>query len=155
MSNQIFKVVQGDQEIAVLGTQFNVKAYQDEAITYTTLVEGRVSLKSKDEKYDLRPAEQSQFDQYSARTTIQTVDIFNEIAWRNGVFSFKDMTLFDIMKVLSRWYDANITFQNDEVKNQTFTGILGREQRIEDILHTINSTNKIEYEINQNTITFK
>ena len=70
-------------------------------------------------------------------------------------FSFKEMPLNKIMKALSRWYDMDVVFVNKDVEKIGFTGVLGKEQSIEDILSIIYNTNKIPYEINNKTIIFK
>lgn len=148
-----FKVRAKGQEIEVLGTEFNIKAYQDEQHIYSTLVEGKIAVSTSTQNDILQPGEQAAL--FNNAITVKTVDVFNETAWRKGVFSFKDMPLKNIMTVLSRWYNVNVVFDNKQLENETFTGVLGREQSLQGILSIISDINKIEYEINTNTVQFK
>lgn len=148
-----FKVLTRRQDIEVLGTEFNIKAYKDEQQMYSTLVEGKIAVSTPSQKNILQPGEQSLV--VDNIITIKNVDVFNETAWRKGVFSFKDMPLKNIMTVLSRWYNVNVSFNNKALENETFTGVLGREQSLQEILSIISDINKIEYEINNNTVQFK
>ncbi|MDY7394335.1 DUF4974 domain-containing protein [Aureibaculum sp. 2210JD6-5] len=148
-----FKVLTQVQEVEVLGTEFNIKAYRDEASIYTTLVEGKISLEANNQKEFLKPRQQSTLN--SKNISLAMVDVYNEIAWKDGVFSFDDMSLKNIMKVLSRWYDIDVRFENNEIENTAFNGILRKKQPLEDILNTIKNTNSINYEIKDKTIIFK
>ncbi len=150
-----FKVTSGLQDIEVLGTEFNIKAYQDEDSIYTTLVEGKVMVNYGTTNTALAPNQQSIIVEGIPSINVKTVDVFTATSWRKGVFSFKDMPLSKITKVLSRWYDMNVVFVNKEVEAIKFTGVLGKEQSIEDILSTMYNTNSIPYEINNKTIIFK
>ncbi|WP_299549197.1 FecR domain-containing protein [Seonamhaeicola sp.] len=151
-----FKVLTGDQNIEVLGTEFNIKAYQDEVLVYSTLIEGKVLMTTDTYSTELSPNQQTVLNVNNNNVELLTVaDTYSITSWRNGVFSFKDMPLNKIMKVLSRWYDADIVFVNKEVENIHFTGVLGKEQSIENILSAIYNTNNIMYEINDKTIIFR
>lgn len=148
-----FNVLTNNQNVEVLGTEFNIKAYQDSPGIYTTLVEGKVSLTGSFQSTNLKPGEQAVLDNHSIR--VGAVDVFNEVSWKEGVFSFQEMPLKEIMKVLERWYDIKTVFKNKNIENSTFNGILDKNQKIEEILNIISNTNKIPYEINQKTVIFK
>lgn len=132
-----FKVINKGQEVEVLGTEFNIKAYKDETNIYTTLVEGKVTIYHDNIKQNLLPNEQSNFDTNANSLTIKTVDVYNEISWKEGVFSFEEESLKDMMKVISRWYDVDIIFKNKSIKNEIFVGVLRKNQNIEEILTCI------------------
>ncbi|MDE3742772.1 FecR family protein [Maribacter polysaccharolyticus] len=151
-----FKVITNDQEIEVLGTEFNIKAYRDENLIYSTLVEGKILIKSDSYENILLPNQQTIINKNNnAVDLINVDDLYSITSWRKGVFSFKDMPLSNIMKVLSRWYDAEVIFANKEAEDILFTGILDKNQSIEEILFSIYNTNNITYEINDKTIIFK
>lgn len=150
-----FNVLTRSQNVEVLGTEFNIKAYQDASTIATTLVEGKVSLSNNTASRILQPGDQSVLDLRNNSIRIAAVDVFNEISWKDGVFSFKEMPLKDIMKVLERWYDIKTVFRRQATEEITFNGILDKNQKIEDILTIISNTNKIPYEINQKTVIFK
>jgi ferric-dicitrate binding protein FerR (iron transport regulator) len=151
-----FTVFNTSQEIEVLGTEFNIKAYRDETNMYTTLIEGKVSVKASESSQVLKPNQQATLDLVKNSITISKVNVRDEISWKNGVFSFKRMPLKDIMKVLSRWYDIDVEFVNPELKDVGFNGVLGKDQKIEEILKIIKNYGIIKnYEINNKTILLK
>ncbi len=151
-----FKVICNEQEIEVVGTEFNVKAYSDEDHIYTTLVEGKVNIAVNGTTEHLMPGEQSVLDITTNHLTKSTVHVDYDIAWVRGYFNFRDKPLSEIMKVLSRWYDVNISFESPELQKVKFSGLLSRKQNIEDILNGIKNTKCINaYEIKNKTITIK
>lgn len=152
-----FKVNHSSQEVEALGTQFNIKAYRDESQIYTTLVEGKVAVKSSGNKQLLAPNEQSILTtaEAGAIKTI-TVDVYNEVSWKEGVFSFEDKPLKDIIQVLSRWYNMDVIIEDTSQKEALFIGTFNKSSSIEDILLAIQSTNIItSYEIRESTIKIK
>ena len=152
-----FKVKNQSQEIEVLGTEFNIKAYKDETSFLTTLVEGKVAVNTLD--YDntayLVPNQQLKLDLINNITVISEVDFYREISWKNGVFSFKNKTLKDIMKVLSRWYEINVVFDIQQVENVVINGTLKKNLSIVEIMETITNASDIDYEINGKTVFLK
>ncbi|MDO5981823.1 FecR family protein [Flavivirga spongiicola] len=148
-----FMVKTGMQEIEVLGTEFNIKAYQDENDIVTTLVEGQVKVGNGIESKFLKPSEQSIINMKGQGITVQKVNkLFDEIAWKEGYFSFRQKTMKDIMKTLSRWYDVEYIFRNPEIENKSFSGVLDRESTIDQILIYIQKTNEINYRIGNNIV---
>ncbi|GAA4888072.1 DUF4974 domain-containing protein [Flaviramulus aquimarinus] len=151
-----FKVVNRSQEVEVLGTEFNIKAYKDEVNIYTTLVEGKVSIGYNNKKQYLNPSQQSNLNIEENQISVASVNVYNEISWKEGVFSFRKKSLEDIMKVLSRWYDIDVSFENPELKKAGFNGVLGKDQSIEDILEIIKSFGVIkEYELKNRKVVVK
>ena len=151
-----FEVFNKSQAVEVLGTEFNIKAYKDEMNVYTTLVEGKVTVSIANKKQGLLPNQQLNLNVKTNASVINTVDVYDEIAWKEGVFSFKRKSLEEIMKVLSRWYDLEVKFANPELKKSGFNGIVGKDQKIEDILETIKSYGVIkDYEIINKTVNMK
>jgi len=151
-----FRVVNQSQEIEVLGTEFNIKAYKDESITYTTLVEGKVGVTTKGKKQNLIPNQQLRYNADMEQTTISVVDVYSEVSWKDGIFSFEDKSLHDIMKVLCRWYDMEVVFENEDIKKEEFFGLLRKDQGIEKIIATIKNYGIIEeYSFKNNTIILK
>ena len=146
-----FRVLHPSQEIEVLGTEFNVKAY-----IYTTLVEGKVSISTATAKQILKPNQQSNLDLKNNQVSVHHADVNQEISWRRGLFSFKGKSLEEIAMVLSRWYDVDIEFSRPALRKVRFNGVLRKEEAIEEILNTIITTNSIKaYEINNKKIILK
>lgn len=151
-----FKVIHNSQEVEVFGTEFNIKAYKDEPNIYTTLVEGKVTVNVKNEKKKLLPNQQLKLNVNSHTLSVVVVDTYNETSWKEGIFSFEKKSLKDIMKVLSRWYDMDVVFENKNIEEDKFIGVLGKNQDIEEILTTIKNFKIIkDYEIKDKTIILK
>ncbi|WP_345277986.1 FecR family protein [Litoribaculum gwangyangense] len=151
-----FKVLNKLQEVEVLGTEFNIKAYNDDFNIYTTLVEGEVAVTSGEQSKKLSPNHQTKLHLESHKITVHDVDAKSETSWRNGVFSFREKPLKDIMKVISRWYDVNVVFENKDLESITFKGVLGKNQDLETILETIKNLSIIKnYEIHGKQIILK
>lgn len=150
-----FIVTKQDQKIVVLGTEFNIKAYKEDVVIATTLVEGKVVLKNGLTSRNLAPGQKSILNTETNKISIAQVDVYNEISWKNGFFSFQNKSLEDIMTVLSRWYDVDVVFTDQDIKKIQFNGIFRKTQSIDEILMIIENTNEVSYTINEKTITMK
>lgn len=150
-----FKVQSSMQTVEVLGTQFNIKAYKEESEIYTTLIEGKVRINKGSENKTLQPGQQSIISADSVISVIM-IDVNMETAWKQGLFSFKDKSLKEIMIVLARWYDVDISFENEDLQKIRFKGVLSKDQALEDILLTIKNLKVIkDYEIHKNKVLLK
>ncbi|WP_431293059.1 FecR family protein [Pedobacter sp. P26] len=98
------------QEIKVLGTAFNVNAYQNEGVTVTTLVHGRVQLNGAyiSKAAFLNPGEQSVLNQNAFQIT--PVDASFYTAWKDGEFIFKATPLTEVLRQIERWYNLDIDY---------------------------------------------
>lgn len=144
-----FNVITKGQKVKVLGTEFNIKAYNEESIIATTLVGGKIQIEKDDNKKILIPNQQAQVNTNLSTINVVPIDVSNEIAWVKGLFSFEEARLDNMMKTLSRWYDIDIVFENSSRKEFEFTGILERTKTIQEILEIIKKTSQ------KDEITFK
>ncbi|MFH6603661.1 FecR family protein [Maribacter algicola] len=150
-----FIVTNRSQKIEVLGTEFNIKAYSDEKNIYSTLVEGSVAVINGPSRKELIPGQQSILDVEKNVVAVNTVDVASEVSWKDGVFIFREKPLKDIMKVISRWYDADVVFENKDLETLKFRGVIGKHQEVEHILSIMKSTTIKEYEIRDKTIVLR
>ncbi|TGV01392.1 FecR family protein [Flavivirga rizhaonensis] len=150
-----FKVLTKSQEIEVLGTEFNIKAYKNDDFIATTLVEGQVAINKDGFNAILEPGQQSVVTQNNQGITINTVDIANEIAWKNGFFSFDKASLNDMLETLSRWYDLEVVYENDSKRNLVFSGVLKRTSNVEELLINIEKTGRVVFEVENKTVVIK
>ena len=146
-----FIVETGKSAVQVLGTSFNVRAYTDEKDMYTTLVEGSVQLSSGKETLVLRPDEQGVVAP-SGAITKQKVNTALYTSWKDGRFVFENQTLEEIMHTLARWYDVNVFYANDRVKEAMFNGNLKRYDDFNQIVEMLEMTGVAHFKINGNTI---
>ncbi|MEC3905812.1 FecR domain-containing protein [Tamlana sp. 2201CG12-4] len=152
-----FNVLTMNQNVDVLGTEFNIKAYKDDREITTTLVGGKIVIQKGDAKKEIKPNQQSKINHDSDIINIVEVDASQEISWINGLFTFSEANLYDMMKELARWYDAEVIFENADKKQFVFTGVLERTKTIDEILQIIEATSEgeIVFEIKKKTITIK
>ncbi|WP_319502149.1 FecR domain-containing protein [uncultured Draconibacterium sp.] len=144
--------VEGAQ-VEVLGTSFNVKAYEN---IETTLVEGKVSIRTNSlTEAILNPGEQGVITKESNEITVKQVDTRLYTSWVKGMFAFRSLTLDEIMKTFERWYNVTVTFENDELKQRRFTGNLKRNEEINPHLDVISLTTDVEFEISGEKILVK
>lgn len=144
-----FIVKTDKMDILVTGTEFNVKAYQNEKLVQATLVSGQVRVAVGEDRSQTRvliPSQQAEFGQ-DGQLQVRDVDVNSFIAWKNGQFIFKNDRLEDIMTVLARWYDFEVFYLNDSVRDLVFAGKLNRLEAIDPILEIMESTGKINIEI--------
>ena len=121
-----FRVKANDMEVEVLGTHFNIMAYDDEALMKTTLLEGAVKVSSKTKSVFLQPEQQAKFAAGSNDLKITSdVDVDEETAWKTGWFRFNDADISTVMRQLSRWYDVEVSYSGS-LPSDRFTGKISR-----------------------------
>ncbi len=146
-----FIVDMGNSSVRVLGTSFNVRAYADEDEVLTTLVQGTVKFSAGKESVTLEPGKQAVLGKSESIET-REVDTYLYTAWKEGVFAFKKQRLEEIMKVVSRWYDVNIFWENVSQKEVTFTGKMKRYDDFSKIVEILEMTGNTEFVIKENNI---
>ncbi|SDL39027.1 FecR family protein [Kriegella aquimaris] len=152
-----FHVLTKSQEIQVMGTEFNIKAYENDKVMATTLVVGEIIIKKGAISETLIPNQRASINLENDEFFVEEIDVSQEISWVNGLFSFNEKPLEEIMATLSRWYDAEVVFENSKHKKFVFTGILQRAEAVEDIIRLIEATSEgqLHFEINAKTIIIK
>lgn len=150
-----FIVRMNGAEVTVLGTSFNVNTYGDDGQIYTTLVNGsvRVSSVKNGQAEVLKPGMQSVMDVQSGQLTVREVDVEPYVAWREGRFVFRAMTLDLIMRQLQRWYDFEVFYQNSELKDYEFRGVIKRDMDLDKVLSVIKATTNVDFEVKGKVIT--
>ena len=148
-----FEVRQDYQNVTVLGTEFNIKAYADEQQVLTTLVEGKVAVSVRNKSTLLVPNEQAINDVEFDKMAVRQVDAQAETAWRHGLFIFKNKSLGQIAVTLSRWYDIDIEITDNSMETVEFKGALSKDQPLEEILELIKNTKFINnYDIDKDKV---
>ena len=143
-----FIVSVNDVEIEVLGTAFNIAAYDEKVVT--TLVDGRVKICTPADSAFLQVNEQASWD--GKQVSIRHVEAENYTLWRKGIFCFNDTRLEDIMDALARWYDVHVFFQNPRMKNDRYSVEIRRYEEIDTILRRIAETNRVKFSVNGKTV---
>lgn len=141
-----FIVSTRDQEIKVLGTTFNVNAYQNEGMTVTTLINGRVKLNSPNSSKAayLKPGEQSILNQNAFR--IMPVDVTFYTAWKDGEFIFKATPLSTVLRQIERWYNLEIDYNGIPEDIQIHASIQ-RDKPLSAVLSALEKITNLKFDI--------
>jgi len=142
--------------VKVLGTAFDVKAYQNDAFTETTLIRGKVSISLKNntaQTFILKPNDK--FTLSNGRGSISQLMLFNgagadkviETAWLNHELIFKNNRFDEVAKLFERWYDIKIAFKEPELKAIQFTGHFEKES-LTDALNVLRLIENFNYSVN-------
>jgi len=154
-TDQPFIVEAGGAEIKVLGTHFNVNAYDDEKGIKTTLAEGAVRVSSRGKGVILAPGQQAVVDNGSGSMQMKTVDVDRALAWKNGLFYFDNTNITMIMREVARWYDVQVIYKTDNLKTKNFSGIVSRYGDVGALLQRMELTGTIHFELKDRTIVVK
>ena len=136
----------GKVDIKVLGTHFNVTAYQDEAEIKTTLLEGSVKLTVGSASALLVPGQQGISGSAEDRIITKTVNVNQVVAWKSGYFIFRDSDIRDIMKQIGRWYDVEIEYEGN-IPERTFGGTYAKNKDITELLKGLELTGLVHFKI--------
>ncbi len=136
-----FFVLSKGQTISVLGTHFNVRAYDDDEESVTTLLEGKIKIASSGNmSKTLLPGEESIISHNAPTITLRSVAApESQISWKNGAFYFFDSNIKDIMKQISRWYNAKVQYAPAVDMTTTFSGNTPMDQNLSDVLKVLNA----------------
>jgi ferric-dicitrate binding protein FerR (iron transport regulator) len=150
-----FRVKTADVNIEVLGTNFNVKAYPDERLVSTTLVEGSIKISSLYQKTQIKPNQRVVFSKESKEMVIEELsDASIDTDWKDGRLVFRNESLEELAPKLRRWFDVDIVFADERVKNRRFTGVLERESILE-VVSYFDLSKFVECRIQGNKIIIK
>ena len=140
-----FIVESGSQQIEVLGTHFNVMAYNDEAAIKTTLLEGSVKVLhlTSHISHLLKPGQQALMK--SGTIKVAEVDTEEAVAWKNGMFQFNNTDMQTVMRQLERWY--NVEVDEDNMPHKRFNGIISRDVPLSQVLKMMEVTSGLRFKI--------
>lgn len=146
-----FVVQVEDVQVKVLGTEFNVTAYGNGKVE-TVLVEGAVSMNHGEKKVLLKPNQKGMFEADDNLISVEDVDVLPYVAWKNGDFIFKDESLESIMDKLSRWYDLEVFYRNEELRNIHLSGNLKRYKDVRELFRSFEKISDARFSVNGKTV---
>lgn len=131
-------------EVEVLGTHFNVNAYEDEPFLNTTLLEGKVAVTGArtKQKVVLEPGQQAslQLKPAAKELSVRKAATGKVMAWKNGVFDFEDARIDEVMRQLMRWYDIEVKYESG-VPDIEFVGKMTRDIPLNGLLIALEKSN--------------
>jgi ferric-dicitrate binding protein FerR (iron transport regulator) len=142
-------------QVQVLGTHFNINAYEDEKAVKTTLLEGKVKFVTTTNVSTentasaiLSPGEQAVVH---GDVQVKKVDVNNVMAWKNGVFHFEKADIQTVMRQLSRWYDVEVEYKR-EIKDDSLFFEVKRNTNLSDVLKVLNLAGGAKFSIEDKKI---
>lgn len=138
----------------VLGTSFNIKAYDNEESIFTTLLTGKVKVSAigeENESVVLTPGMQSEWQESGQKMSVKKVNAENFTAWRQGAFMFDNENIMVVTRVLERWYGLKFIY-NENVHEHTFSGRLSKDEPLESILETLTFTGGPQFKIEKDVV---
>ncbi|HEY4153788.1 MAG TPA: FecR domain-containing protein [Puia sp.] len=142
-----FEVKANGSLVEVLGTHFNINAYTDELDLKITLAEGSVKV---NHNTLIKPGEQALVNPSGSVRVVQA-DLQMELAWKNGLFLFKQTELDGLMRQVSRWYDCEVVFQTRV--SEHFNASISRDVPASKLLHLLEETGTVHFRIGNKKIT--
>lgn len=149
--SKAFKVRSSDQLVEVYGTHFNINSYPEEARIVTTLLEGSVAVSDlkSGKQLMLKPGQQAVL---ANGLSVSAGQMEEAVAWKEGYFLFEHEELGSIMRKVSRWYNIETQFKNEELKHVRFGGTVDRFQNLGDVLRMLELTGNVKFKIEGRTV---
>ena len=139
-----FIVESRGQKVKVLGTHFNINAYNNEAVAKTTLLEGSILVSTAQGQETLTPG--TELTNNGNSMAVQQIDTELAIAWKNNLFLFENEEIGTIMRQVERWYDVEVTFV-DNISQERFGGGVSRFSNVSKLLRSLEATGKVHFRI--------
>jgi len=139
-----------DQKVIVLGTHFNINAYEDDAKTYITLLEGSVKLENGAASKILKPGQQGIS---STGIEVRSIDVNEAVAWKEGKFLFHDATVQSIGEQIKRWYDIDVEYQLKNTK--LFNTEVPRNVPLSKLLNGLEGTGQVQFKYENRKLVIK
>lgn len=148
----VVKKQNDDAMVRVLGTHFNINAYNDEENITVTLLAGSVAVSRGNEERVLRPGQLARL--FATRIEVRKdVDIEQIMAWKDGYFNFKGADIKTMMRQIEKWYDLHVVY-SDEVK-ETFYIKMSRNTNVSNVFRILEATGGVHFNIENKKVTIK
>lgn len=143
LNGKDFTVETKDFNIRVLGTKFNVTAYEDFKRTETTLLEGTIEIQRGKKTINVSPGQTFIFKENQFFT--KETNAVKSAKWKDDIFDFDRITFQEMVVRLERWYDVDIEIKGEELKDIVYSGVFKNEETIDQVLNTFQLTMPIQY----------
>lgn len=143
--NKPFSVSVDGLQVDVLGTHFDVMAYDDERAINTTLLEGSVKVTKGSSSHLLTEGQEVSLDRSSESFKVRDADADAAIAWKNGFFQFGGVPIETVMRQLARWYDVDVEYQGQILSH--FRGSVSRGANVSEVFKMLELTGAVHFRI--------
>lgn len=137
--------------IEVLGTHFNVNAYEDEKALKATLLEGSIRLISQAASRKLEPGQQALLNKEGQLSVIPNADTEEAVAWKNGRFDFDNADIQAVMRQIARWYDVEVVFEG-KIPSEKFVGEIPRNSNLSEVFKILELSN-VHFKVENKKVT--
>lgn len=141
---------QGQGSIQVLGTEFNVNAYNDAPTVKTTLIDGSIKVLNGNDSKLLTPGEQAEMNHDGAIKINKGINLNQIIAWKNGLFDFDGNNIEEVMQQIAKWYNIEVKYQS--VPSAKYIGTISRNVNISEVLRMLEMTGTVRFKIEGRTV---
>ena len=149
-----FIVSTDKMDVKVLGTTFDVNTYEDEGKSFVVLVEGLVEVSAgKGESRIITPGYMAEVDMHDvqAKIHVSKCDTEHYIAWKSGNFSFRNASLTEILKRVSRYYDVTV-IREQVFEEEYYTGDVSSDVSLESLLAVIESSTSVSFKVERKIV---
>lgn len=152
-SDEKFFVTCNGLTTEVLGTHFNVNAYDDEEDEKVTLLEGKVRVAISNGRFiEIKPGEQAVNNPKAGLRMRQKVNTEEVMAWKNNMFIFDETNIREVMKSVARWYGVEVVFKGN-FQDLDFGGSMSRQGNVSELLKRLEATRAVSFVIEGEKIT--
>ncbi|MEO6289527.1 MAG: FecR domain-containing protein [Ginsengibacter sp.] len=120
-------------EVKVLGTHFNLNAYDNENEIKTTLLEGSISVTKGTNSETLTAGQQARINKNGSIKKLSDVDLEEAVAWKNGKFIFNGTELQEVLRQAARWYNLEVVYEG-KIPDDKFSGQVSRSVSLSSLL---------------------
>jgi ferric-dicitrate binding protein FerR (iron transport regulator) len=144
-------------DVKVLGTTFNISAYEDESVASTVLVEGSVNVSQKNkilgnQSFVLSPGEGCFYSVNDEKSDIRNIDVNFYTSWKDGIYQFKNMPLLELVRKVKKYYNIPIQIEGQELSATRLSGKLVISDEINEVMQYIAKTLEGRFEKNKDGI---
>ncbi len=147
-----FTVVANKMNVDVVGTQFNVSAYTNDHKVTTSLIEGLVDVRASGKSIRLVPGQQAFLNSQTSSLKTMPFEVADVLAWKNGYFVFRNESIEDIMKKVSRWYNIDVVYKGDIAKAK-FGGKYLKSSPFTELLTSLELTGSVHFNVEGRRVT--
>ncbi|TLX76400.1 DUF4974 domain-containing protein [Labilibacter sediminis] len=139
-----FVVKTKSYDIEVLGTEFNVMAYEDVGRTETILVKGKVKIKKGEKEVNLNPGQKATFE--ANRLRVSKTDIDNASSWKSNELRYEGVSFQELVFSLERWFDVEIQVGDPRLYDVVYSGVFKNGETFEEVMEALKFTTNINYQ---------
>lgn len=151
--NRPFTIKAQDIQVSVLGTSFNVHAYEGDSTISVAVATGKVKVnQTAQQTYFLEPGKELVYQLNLGSIEVNDFNMMERLAWKDGILYFKDASIQEVKKTLERWYGVEISIRGAHQGLWQYSGVFER-QSLENVLDGMSYVQRFEYEIDDKQVT--